>query len=921
MRERKDLQPNINPMLDWRVRYHEPPGNIPTILTPLIGREQDVAAVCTLLERPEVRLLTLFGTGGVGKTRLAFQVALQVQERFSDGVCVVLLAALREPDLVFPAVAKALALQERGEHSLVAQIMGALQRKHMLLVLDNVEQVMSIAPQIEDVLAACPLLKIVVTSREVLRVHSEQVYPLSPLALPNLTSLPHAEELLHFTAIALFVQRVRTLLPTFQLTTTNAQAIAEICVRLDGLPLALELAAAHIRLFPPMALLSRLTQHLQLLNHSMRTLPVRHQTLRSTLDWSYTLLNEEEQRLFRHLSIFVGRWTLEAVEAVWQRDHKTTPETLSALEGVASLLNKSLLLQTAHEGEELRLLMLETVREYGLTLLRESGEFAHVQQAHALYYLAWVEQAQSPLKGPQQRLWKERLEQEQGNLQAAFHWCLEQEQADLACRFGAAMGWYWYISGHWSEGRHWLEAALHLAHEGVPLVVRARACCSAGLIASCHGDYLAARAWIEESIVLFRAVQDMYDLTFALSILGALIADNDVVASRTLAQESVTLAREVGEPWNLAFALYLQGLAIASPTRYAEASVLLEQSLALFRQVDDTRQLTFVLAQLGSMMASQGKLNRAETLCRESLTFARTLGYKPTLLRTIYELAKVLRRRGDTLQATLLFQEGAVLAADLGDRCVQAMIRQEMAYLARVQQDIEQATTLLQESLLLYREMDETFLLVGALCDLGNLLLAQGERERAMELYQESLLLSHQIGHTEAFGWSLAGLAQIACTRGQFHRAVCLFAAAEARTLTDEERDHVERGEYTRGVNEGRTHLGDKAFAETWAEGRMLTAEQALAVLEDMAALRPEPVQRPASPLPAAPDRPIPFGLTPREMDVLRLVSRGLTNVQIAEQLIVSPLTVNAHVRSIYSKLDVTSRSAATRLALEHHLV
>jgi predicted ATPase/DNA-binding CsgD family transcriptional regulator len=916
----------------WRP---EPLWKVPTFLTPVVGREQDITGVCALLERQEVRLLTLFGTGGVGKTRLAVQVATEMREHFSDGVCFVLLAAINEPELVLLAIAETLDIQESADQSLFEQIAVVLQRKHLLMVLDNIEQVITIAPQVEELLAVCPSLKMVVTSREVLRVQSEHVFPVPPLALPDLKQLPPNEDLLHYTAIALFIQRVRAILPTFQLTPANARAIAEICVRLDGLPLAIELAAAHIRLLPPQALLTRLSQRLQLLKQSVRTLPARHQTLRSTLDWSYNLLSQDEQRLFQCLSVFVGGWSLEAVEAVWvgTRYIASSPiapstmtygthEPLSALEGVSSLLDKSLLLQNAQEGEEPYLLMLETVREYGLHLLAESGEAEKVRQAHALYYLTWAEKAAHHLRGRQQTLWQKRLEQEQENLRAALQWCIEHEETELACRFGATLSWFWHISGHWSEGLHWLEAALRLADAKPPTLMRAKALRGAGDMASCQGDYPAARTWIEESVTILRELHDTRELTLSLSMLSAIIADNDVATSRALAEESVALAREVGDSWNLAFALYLMGLAVAAPDNYTHANELLEQSVTLFRQLEDKRQLSLVLSQFGKMMASQGNMVRAETLCRESLSLARELGYKSVLLRPLYDLAKVLRQRGDMDQATTLLQESLILVRDLGDRCLLAMILHELAYIARDQQNMAQATTLLQESLILYQEMGETFLQAGALCDLGNLAQAQGDMLRATDMYKESLALSQQIGHQEALAWNLVGLAQIVRAKKQFQRAARLFAAAEAISPPHRDIEHIEWTNYERSLAEVRTQLDERTLAVAWAEGQTLTSEQALMLL----IFHEEPVLVPVQP-PSQPSVPVhgetsyPFGLTPREVEVLRLVSQGLTNIQVAEQLIVSPLTVNAHVRSIYNKLDVTTRSAATRLAIEHHLV
>ncbi len=408
-----------------------------------------------------------------------------------------------------------------------------------------------------------------------------------------------------------------------------------------------------------------------------------------------------------------------------------------------------------------------------------------------------------------------------------------------------------------------------------------------------------------------------------MSILSAIIADNDVTASRALVEESVTLAREVGDTWNLGFALYLHG-ASHSLARSATARLfsLLEQSASLFRHLGDKRQLTLVLSQLGKMLAAQNDMSQAETFCRESLVLARELGYKPLLVRSLFELAKVLRRRGDTDAASLVLQESLLFVHDVGDQCMLAMILQEMAYIAYTQHDIGLATAHLQESLTLYHAMGETFLEAGALCDLGNLARGQGETIQATRLYREGMALARQISHEEAIGWNLLGLAQVARTEEQWSRAARLFAAADNMVSLQADMEHVEWSEYERGVTEVRAALGEERFAAAWAEGRTLTPEQSLAFQEEPIPIPPLPAQEGFQQAkPSSGEVSYPFGLTPRELEVLRLVSQGLTNVQVARQLIVSPLTVNAHVRSIYNKLDVTTRSAATRLAIEHHLV
>src|SRR5260370_13243240 len=386
------------------------PHHRPTELTPLIGRHQEVAAACSLLRRSQVRLLTLTGTGGVGKTRLALEVATALGEDFADGVSSVPLAPISDPDLVIPTIAQALGIREGGARSFLDLLQAFLRHKHLLLLLDNFEQVLPAASQLMELLAACPDLKLLVTSRAVLHVQGEQEFPVSPLALPNLKQLPEPEVLSDYAALALFLQRAQAVMPTFQLTEANARAIAEICVHLDGLPLAIELAAARVRLWRTEALLARLSQRLAVLTGGAQDVPARQQTLRDTIAWSYDLLTAQEQRLFRCLSVFVGGFTLEEAGAVSKLSNETEPGAVSTLDVVGALLDKSLLLQSKQEGKEPRLTMLETIREYGLKCLHQSGEMELTRRAHANYFLALADEVEPQLVGPHQAVWLERLE-------------------------------------------------------------------------------------------------------------------------------------------------------------------------------------------------------------------------------------------------------------------------------------------------------------------------------------------------------------------------------------------------------------------------------------------------------------------------------------------------------------------------------
>ena len=427
-----DLPADFPPLKTLDSRPH----NLPVQFTQLIGREQEVATVQDLLQSEDVRLVTLTGPGGTGKTRLGLQVAAELCDLFTDGVYFVNLAPISDPNIVVPTIAQTLSIREVTSRSLPERLKEELQQKQLLLLLDNFEQVVSAALQVMDLLDACPKLKVLVTSREVLRVRAEREFAVLPLALPDPIHLPALTVLSHYAAVTLFIQRAQAVKPAFQLTPMNARAIAEICVWLDGLPLAIELAAARVKLYPPQALLARLEQGLQILTSGARDVPVRQQSLRNTIAWSYDLLNAEEQQLFRWLSIFVGGCTLEAVEAICR---SAGDERTEVLQTVASLIDKSLVQQTGQD-EEPRLMMLETIREYGLECLAASKELEDTRQAHAQYYLALAAQVEPELSGPQQAEWLERLEREHDNLRAALHWSLEQGEAGHSMETALRLG-------------------------------------------------------------------------------------------------------------------------------------------------------------------------------------------------------------------------------------------------------------------------------------------------------------------------------------------------------------------------------------------------------------------------------------------------------------------------------------------------
>jgi predicted ATPase/class 3 adenylate cyclase len=591
------------------------PDNLPLQSTPLVGREREIQEVCRRLRGEEMRLLTLTGPGGTGKTRLALQAAADLLEQFDGGVFFVSLAAVTDPELVPSTIAGSLGLKESAERSLEESLEAHLYEKELLLVLDNFEQVLEGAPFVGELLGGCPRLKVLATSRTPLMLYGEQDYPVPPLELPDPVQLPPLERLTQYEAVRLFLERARAIEPGFSLMEENARAVAEICVRLDGLPLAIELAAARIKLLPSEAMLQKLSSRLKLLTGGARDLPERQRTLRSTMEWSHALLEEGERTLFARLGVFSGGRTLEAIESVCDPEGDLP---VDALDGVSSLLDKSLLKrQEGPEGEP-RFVMLATIHEYASEKLQQSGEAQKFKKLHAAYFLGLAEEAEPEIVGPDQVSWMGRLEAEQDNFRTALSSSLETGDVETVLRIGGALWWFWSSRGHFSEGRGWLNAGL-TGGEGTPVCVRAKALLVLGDLSLGQSDYARAVENLEASLGLYREIGDKRGEAHSLFTLGWMSSERDEFERAAgLLEESLALSRAAGTSIDVSRAL--NGLAVLNLNRgdYVRASVLWDECLSLAREAGDIRSISVNENNLALAAAMTGEYERAETLLREA---------------------------------------------------------------------------------------------------------------------------------------------------------------------------------------------------------------------------------------------------------------------------------------------------------------
>jgi predicted ATPase/DNA-binding SARP family transcriptional activator len=773
--------------------------NLPLPLTSFIGRAREVAEVKQLLRT--TRLLTLTGAAGCGKSRLALVVATDLVAEYHDRTWLVELAALADETLAPQAVATVLGVHEEPQRPLIATLVDALQSRHILLVLDNCEHLVETCAHLaQTLLSACPQLQILATSREAFGIAGETTWVTPPLALPDRQFLPSIAQLTQSEAIQLFVERAAAALPTFALTVENALAVAQVCQRLDGVPLAIELAAARVKVLAVEQIAARLDDNFRLLTGGSRTALPRHQTLHAAIEWSYNLLSDKARALLRRLSVFTGGFMFEAAEAVCsdkdegrgQKDELYPSDFIfhpsEVLETLAHLVDKSLVM-VAQAGGVARYRLLETVRQYSREKLREMGEAEVVEQQHAHFCLTWAEAAAPELRGGQQVARLDRLEQEHDNLRAALVWSMTPAgSAEVGLRLAGALWWFWWVRGYWSEGRVWLERALA---GGAPPSVRAVALLGASWLAREQGDVAQAVA---------------------------------------LAKESLSLYREVGDTRGTAAALHSLAWVARRQSDLEQATVYLEESLGLYRALGDKRGIADALGSLAWVAEDQGDYGRQGVLFDECLALYRELGDKRGIADALLGLGWVTFAHGDYEQAGRHFEESLALFRELGSKRDIATALNHLGELARAQGDYERAAVSYNEDLLLSRKLGDKMAIAHVLHNLGHIAHRQGDDERATAHFTESLDLCRAMGSKVGIAYCLAGLAGVVEAQGQPRRAARLFGAVHSLLdATSGVLEPIDRLEYERNAADARAQLGEAAYATAWAEGQAMPLEQAIA--------------------------------------------------------------------------------------------
>ena len=754
-----------------RVKNH----NLPSPLTSLIGRNQEVSTAVEFLEHEEIRLVTLTGPGGIGKTRLSIEIAFKLLDSFEDGVFFVQLENLREHTLVVSTVAQTLSVKEVGEQSVSDRVIEYLHGKRVLLVLDNFEHLMEAGPELTTLLLRCPGLSLLVTSRSRLHLTGEYELEVPPLVVPDFDDLPACDELAQYEAIQLFVERARATRPDFTLTDENSHAVARICACLDGLPLAIELAAARIKIISPNGILERLDDKLALLTMGRADSPKRQQTLEATIAWSYELLDRWEQELFTGLSVFVGGGTLQAIEAVTV----VTDGERSIFNGLVSLVEKNLLEHHEQSENGPRFWMLNTIREYGLRCLSRCWQAQDIYRRHAEFFLNSAIQAEANLSGKGQLVWLNRLDQEHDNLRAALEWFITQGQEEKSLRMVSALGLFWLTRDYLAEGRIWLERVLTASSDefGTP---KAKALASAALIVETQGDFVRSRILHERSLELFERDGDKQGMASTLNYLGLLhLYRGEYERSRSVAKEALALYENLGNKSGVAHSLEVLGYSSLFTGKSGQAQTCFADSLNLFRQVGDRRGVVMSLEGLGHVAKFEREYDRANSLYQESMLVSEELGWRTRL---------------------------AIGYANLGEiNLFQSRLKKSGGFCDR--------------SLALFQEFNNRRGVGRVSLLLGSIAIESGEYKSAEQLYRSGLSIFIEIEDTRYIAKSLFGIGEVLRAEGYIEEAVKVFVAGnQILGSIDAVLTPFDRSRFEQGLHLINSELGNDAFESMWSD-------------------------------------------------------------------------------------------------------
>jgi predicted ATPase/DNA-binding CsgD family transcriptional regulator/Tfp pilus assembly protein PilF len=891
-----------------------PQHNLPPQQTSFIGREREIADIARSLQ--VARLLTLTGSGGSGKTRLSIEVASHLLENYPEGVWFVELGALTDPALVAPIVASTLNMREETGRSLVATLEEGLGHHKVLLILDNCEHlVRACASLVDTLLRSCPHLHVLATSRHVLNIAGETIWRVPSLSFPDPHHFQPFDAVRKYEAIQLFMERARLKQPAFDLTPDNAASMAQLCYAMDGLPLALELAAAHVGTMPVQDMAARLDERFRLLVGNSHSTPNRQQTLRAAIDWSYDLLSEIEQRLLRSLAVFTGSFSLDAVESVCMHQVTGDPDAYEAIDLLPELVDRSLVVMEERKGET-RYRLLNTIRQYALLKLRaDVNEEAALHTRHLHWYTQFAEEAQPQLQGPDQVAWLERLQLEYDNIRAALEWGLVSESGlESVSRLAVALGWFWYVHGYATEGRQWLEVAIDSGT--LPPELRALALYRAGLLARSQGDYGQATSLFTRCLEIYRAIGDKKYISATLLSLGVVATNTgEYEQATTLLKESLALKQEIGDRSGGAIALNNLANIATDQGDFAQARQYFEECVAIQTEAENKFMLAVSLNNLGNIARCLGEYDKARQLVLESLRIKRELGDKIETASSLHKLAEIEWCERNYAEALRLCTEGLESLQDTGDKEATALILNTLGEIARCQGDYPEARARYEEAL---STAKEKWVINDALCNLGRLAAQEGNYIQAEAKLKECLRAYTLVGAKKGIAECLATAGRIGAAEGLLEMAVRLFGAADLLLTVSGYRMHPDdENELRQSHVAVRSRIGKAAWAAAWEEGHAMPLDTAVALAIETMEATVQAMSVAASKKAASRGPRYPKELTQREVEVLRLVAEGLTDAGIAERLFLSTHTIHAHLRSIYAKLGVTTRSAAGRFALD----